>query len=86
MNYSRPDVSLTPVMSGYQDKETQDLELTTNYAPMMERSASAYEDFRIVIPKDQIVSVRLFDPDTYQQFLASITLVNPSSSYRVVEE
>ena len=81
VNYSRPDVSLIPVMSGYRDKETQDLKLTTNYALMTDRSALAYEDFRIVIPKDQIVSVRLFDPDTYQQFVASMTLFDPGSDH-----
>ena len=68
VNYSQPDVSLIPVMSGYRNKETLELVLTRNYAQMTSQSNLDYEDFRIVIPKDQIVSVRLFDPDTYQMF------------------
>lgn len=68
VNYNQPDVSLIPVMSGYRDKDTQELVLTTNYAPVMSLSYLDYADFRIVIPKSQIVSVRLFDTDTYRGF------------------
>ena len=68
VNYNQPDVSLIPVMSGYRNRETQDLVLTTHYEPVMPQSYLEYADFRIVIPKSQIVSVRLFDPDTYHRF------------------
>ena len=70
---TQQDISLIPIASGYRDKETQDLYLTTNYAQVMqqtdskEQSFPGYEDFRIVIPRDQVVSVRLFDPDTYRR-------------------
>ena len=68
VNYSQPDVSMIPVLSGYRNKETLELVPTLNYAQMTSQSGLNYEDFRIVIPKAQIVSVRLFDPDTYQRF------------------
>ena len=71
VNYSQPDVSLIPVMSGYRHKETQELVLTINYAALTSMSPLDYEDFRIVIPKAQIVSVRLFDPDTYLKFTSA---------------
>lgn len=71
---AQQDISLIPVASGYRDRDTQQLHLTTNYAPVMERSYpeaksfSDYLNFRIVIPKDQVVSIRLFDPDAYLRF------------------
>ena len=71
VNYSQPDVSLIPVMSGYRHKETQELAVTINYAALTSISPLDYEDFRIVIPKAQIVSVRLFDPDTYLKFTSA---------------
>ena len=71
---SQQDISLIPLASGYRDRDTQDLYLTTNYAPVMEKldpdaqSISEYVNLRIVIPRDQVVSIRLFDPDAYLQF------------------
>ena len=69
---TQPDVALIPLMSGYRNKDTQELELTINYASVIPRSKPGdhtFNDyFRIVIPRTQIVSVRFFDPDTYQAF------------------
>ena len=76
------DISLIPMASGYRDKETHTLEFTTLYASIIdqwlekdedsERDAQTQEktaeDFRIIIPKSEVVSVRLFDPDAYQLF------------------
>lgn len=68
------DISLIPVASGYRNKNSQELEITTNYASVIAesypdaKSYLDYVDFRIIIPKSEIVSARLFDPDIYQRF------------------
>ena len=75
-------MSMLPVSSGYRDKDTLELEITTNYAPAIsnyfagnaetaERPAVALHDFRVIIPKSEIISARLFDPDLHQQFQAA---------------
>ena len=62
------DISMLPIASGYRNKETQELAITTNYAPVIENSELDYIDFQVVIPKSEIVSARLFDPEIYQRF------------------
>ncbi len=62
------DISMIPMASGYRNEETLELEITTNYAPVIEDSELDYTDFRVVIPKSEIVSTRLFDPEIYQRF------------------
>ena len=54
-------------------EDTRELEITTDYAPViwqsLEESPSlVYEDFRIVIPMSEIVTARIFDPDVYARF------------------
>ena len=68
VNISEPDISIFPMASGYRNEETLELEITTNYAPVIEDSELDYADFQVVIPKSEIVSVRLFDPEFYQRF------------------
>ncbi len=68
------DISLIPTMSGFRDKDTQDLEIVINYSQIIfeyirESSDLSYEDFRIVIPISEIVSARLFIPAVYECFL-----------------
>ena len=74
------DLALLPVSSGYRHRDTQDLVITTHYAPAMRdhftgKSVDAFgeslRDFRVVIPRSEIVSARLFDPDFYQRFQSS---------------
>lgn len=75
-NRNESDVALIPIASGYRDKDTQELEITTNYAPVIqacledESDASDLinEDFRVVIPRSEIVSARLFLPEAYHRF------------------
>ena len=62
------DISMVPMASGYRNKETKELEITTYYAPVIEDSELDYTDFQVVIPKSEIVSARLFDPEIYQRF------------------
>lgn len=68
-----PYVALIPMASGYRDTVTQELRLTTHYAPVIQESLEAvstlvYEDFRIVIPISEIMSARIFHPDVYERF------------------
>lgn len=66
------DVVIVPMASGYRNKETQELEITTYYAPVIDRALDslglAYRDFRVVIPMTEIVSARLFFPEAYELF------------------
>ena len=62
------DISMIPMASGYRNKDTQEPEITTHYAPVIEGSELDYTDFQVIIPKSEIVSARLFDPELYQRF------------------
>ena len=71
------DLALLPVSSGYRHRDTQELVITTHYAPAMRDHFSgkshgvfgeSVRDFRVVIPRSEIVSARLFDPDFHQRF------------------
>ena len=72
-------VSIFPVSSGYRDNDTQELRVTTQYAPvvwrhiqdMQDSEAAEFDpinDLRVVIPRSEIVSARLFDPDLHDRF------------------
>ena len=67
-NFSESYISLIPTLSGYRDKDTQELEITDYYDTIIEEAHSNDTDFQIVILKSEIISVRLFDPDTYLLF------------------
>ena len=74
-SHGESDIALIPVASGYRKEDTHELEITTNYAPVLweflEKHGSSglvYEDFRVVIPMSEIVSARIFDPDVYELF------------------
>ena len=70
------DVAIIPIASGYRNKDTQELEITTNYAPVIQEcledesdaSDLINEDFRVVIPRSEIISARLFLLEAYQRF------------------
>ena len=71
--HGESDVALLPLKSGYRKEDTRELEITTNYAPVIQQSLeeSPYlvsEDFRIVIPMSEIVTARIFDPEVYELF------------------
>ena len=60
------DVSVLPIMSGYRDKDTKDLRITVHYANVLSaRKGRSLEDFLVALPKDQVLSARLFDLDVY---------------------
>lgn len=67
------------MLSGYRDKDTQELKITTQYAPVVWRHIQSVKDseatefdpihdLRVVIPRSEIVSARLFDPDLQARF------------------
>lgn len=72
------DVSLVPILSGYRDKDTAELYLIRTYAREIDEILSgpenlrhlAFSDFRVVVPMQEIVSVRLFDPEAYARLNA----------------
>ena len=79
--YNQPDsdIAFLPVYSGYRTKEEQELEITIdNYAPIYIESKKDKEpintnkepDYRYitVIPKDQLVSIRMFNTKVYNEF------------------
>ena len=71
--HGESDVSLVPLKSGYRKEDTRELEITTDYAPVIwqsleESSYLVYEDFQIVIPMSEIVTARIFDPYVYELF------------------
>ena len=73
------DIALIPMASGYRNKDTHGLQITTNYAPVVQESLDnssglVYEDFRIVIPMSEIVSVRIFHPEAYERFKKNSSL------------
>ena len=67
------DISVIPLASGYRKEDTQQLEITTNYVPVLISFAGAGKwnkstDFRVVIRMSEIVSARLSDLDVYKFF------------------
>ena len=67
------DISLISMTSGYRNKDTHELEITTNYAPVAQKSLEimselSYRDFRVVVPMNEIVSARIFHPEAYELF------------------
>ncbi len=75
------DVSLIPTVSGYRDEHTRELVFTTFYGDVFDdwlssrrsakdqRTAEEIADcFTIVIPKSEVLSVRLFDMRMYGLF------------------
>ena len=69
---SEPDIALLPVVSGYRDRNTQELKLTTSYGRYYDEIAAArkewgegqgtsLEDMRVILPLSEIRSARLFD-------------------------
>lgn len=67
------DIALVPIASGYRNKDTHELEITTNYASVVRESLEkmsdlALNDFRIVLPIAEIISARVFHPEAYERF------------------
>jgi hypothetical protein len=74
--YDRKYIFILPTVSGYRDKDTHELELTTQYTSVYkqmieeeaERLVLGVEDFRILVPVSEIVSAHLFDSLAFEKF------------------
>ena len=70
------DIALIPTASGYRDKDSQELKITTEYARVIQESLEeqskspslTYRDFQIIIPISEIVSARVFYLEVYERF------------------
>ena len=74
------DVAVVPLWSGYRHSETRELTITKDYVPVISQyfnestdprrlpaRAWRWQDFRVAIPRSEIGSARLFDPEVYDQ-------------------
>lgn len=64
------DISLIPLASGYRQKETGRLILTTSYAEVLLAGHAPADKFQVVIPVSEVISVRRFHPRAHAQFQA----------------
>ena len=67
------DVGLVPFASGYRNRDTQALVITTYYALGISEllSDQDLEDLKVAFPLREILSARLFYPNVYSAFLAA---------------
>lgn len=61
-------VGILPVVSGYRDKDTLRMEITTNYGPVISSGATSAHDFEVTFALASIDSASLFDPAAYPLF------------------
>ena len=72
--YERKYIILFPTMSGFRDKETLKLHITTDYYKVYlriikdGRDPKDLDDFEIVLPVSEIVTFKLFDPNSISLF------------------
>jgi hypothetical protein len=71
-------VGLLPVVSGYRDKDTLRLVLTTNYGPVLAGTSASKDDFEVTFALGSIESANLFDPIAYPLFDAAPTEAHAS--------
>ena len=70
------EVRILPMLSGYRDSETHQVEFTTNYFEVLETISAPTPDldhmepgdFEVVIPCDRIMFTHLFDVEAYLHF------------------
>lgn len=65
INALHRNISLLPVASGYRDKDTLRFCMTTDYLKAHRLSKLDPNDFKIVIPVDEIQTANLFDMEVY---------------------
>ncbi|MBL0450419.1 hypothetical protein [Aeromonas caviae] len=69
------DIVIIPLISGYRDKDTLKFHESHSYVTLYDEQGIgtdteplSLDDFRVVVPREQIESVSLFDPKTYVAF------------------
>ncbi len=73
------DVTLVPVVSGYRSEDTLELHITTDYVPIIyemikndpDEIPEILRDFNVVLPRSEVCSARIFDPEAYRLFQRS---------------
>ena len=71
---SDSDIALVPMYSGYRAEDTLNLNIETDYLPVIWELAEydveewSLDEFRVVIPVTEVVSARLFDEELYDEF------------------
>jgi hypothetical protein len=76
-SYDRKYIRLWPIFSGYRNKDTQELAVTTSYAAVYaetgssDAGSSVLDRFQVIVPVGELQSASFFDPETYD-------LLNPS--------
>lgn len=75
-------IRLSPVLSGYREKESHQLKLTTNYEMDSNKMFSGVTD--VVIVRDRVVTLQLFDSDIYNNYFSESTMNEVSGSSSTV--
>lgn len=68
-------LEILPMLSGYRDKDDLTISITTNYhqhyiesGVISGMSRLNIQDFRVLIPKDEVETISFFDTETYNKF------------------
>lgn len=68
-------LEILPMLSGYRDKDDLTISITTNYHQHYLESGVIggmsrlnIQDFRVLIPKDEVETISFFDTETYNKF------------------
>ncbi|HHB6859375.1 TPA: hypothetical protein ACN7KA_004101 [Klebsiella pneumoniae] len=68
-------LEILPLLSGYRDKDDLTINITTNYhqhylesGVISGMSRLNIQDFRVLIPKDEVETISFFDTETYNKF------------------
>lgn len=68
-------LEILPMLSGYRDKDDLTISITTNYHQhylesgiISGMSRLNIQDFRVLIPKDEVETISFFDTETYNKF------------------
>lgn len=73
-SYDRKYIRLWPIFSGYRNKDTHELAVTTNYAKVYGETVSStagssvLDHFQVIVPVGELQSVSFFDAKTYDLF------------------
>lgn len=60
------DIALIPFASGYRDRRTRELTMTTYYSDTLLDYEGDLEDFQVVVPRAEIASARKFIPGVWR--------------------
>ncbi|WP_341327255.1 hypothetical protein [Methylotuvimicrobium sp. KM2] len=76
-------IKFLPILSGFREKDTQQIKFTTDYQFIFENNFNV-EDFEIVIPLEQIVSAHQFDLTIYNERFIPSSGLKASSRFNLM--